>query len=155
MPKIAPTGHGSGARRQAPGPSRSEPAAHTAGWLGRFLVVLENLLEHVDQAPFDVPKSPQHRAHALLGKLLDRCDREDLPVLHWAIAPHGLLTARCLDDDQPQRIVAFQAWTRALDLGLWPEDTSPAGAIRHQAVRENLDGADISLIADIHPENRS
>lgn len=91
----------------------------------------------------------QRKACALLSQLLDRCEREGLPVLRWTIAEHGLMTARCMDDDPARRAAAFETWTRVLGLGLWPEITRPDGTIRRQAVREGLDGADVSLIADI------
>lgn len=97
----------------------------------------------------------QRKAHALLGRLIDRCEREGLPVLRWTIAEHGLLTARCMDDDPARRVAAFETWRRALGLGLWPETTRPDGATRHQAVREGLDGVDVSLIAIIATEGRS
>jgi aryl-alcohol dehydrogenase-like predicted oxidoreductase len=97
----------------------------------------------------------QRKAHALLGNLLGRCESEGLPVLHWSIAEHGLLTARCLHDDPAHRLEAFEAWMRALDLGRWPDEERPDGAIRHQAAREGLDGVDVSLIAVIDPEGRS
>lgn len=86
----------------------------------------------------------QQRAHALLGRLLARCGREGLPAIAWAVAEHGLLTGRCVGED---RMAAFEAWCRALDLGRWADTARPNGVILHQAAREDIDGVDVTLIA--------
>lgn len=131
-----------------------------ASWLGRFSVLLENLLEHVDQAATPaVPPTDrihgQRLAHALLGNLLDQCVRDDLPALRWDIGTTGMLQGWCVDPDRVRRRYAFRAWTDALGLGVWPETTLANGATRLQAVREDVAGVDVVVIADVRQEGRS
>lgn len=117
-------------------------------WCGRFAVVIENLLEYVDRAP----TGPQHRATALLGKLLDLGDREGLPVIEWEIATHGMLYGRCFHRDRSKRPGELRAWVEALDMHPWPDVTNADGSIRYHAVREDLDGVDVIVVADVRQE---
>lgn len=91
----------------------------------------------------------QRRAYELLGRIIDRCEREGLPVIDWAIASHGLLTGYCFDDDPAQRPATFRAWVAALNLGLWPAVDRKDGGTQLHAVREDVDGVDVTLVAPI------
>lgn len=120
-------------------------------WCGRFAVVIENLLAYVDRAP----ASPQHRAQVLLGKVLDLGDREQLPVIEWEIATHGMLYGRCFHGDHAERRGELRAWVNALGLNPWPDLTTADGGMRYHAVREDLDGVDVIVVADVPPETQS
>lgn len=97
----------------------------------------------------------QRRAHALLGKLLDRCEREGLPVIEWDIATHGMIIGRCFDPDHAKRPDELRAWADALGLHDWPERTLRRGK-RLQAIRENVaPGVDVEVLADIRQEGQS
>jgi hypothetical protein len=96
----------------------------------------------------------QRRAYALLGRLLERGEREGLPVIDWAIASHGLLTGYCYDEAYAQRPATFAVWVAALDLGVWPTVRRPDGGRQLQAVREDLDGVDVTLVAPLPEETR-
>jgi hypothetical protein len=100
----------------------------------RFAAVLESVLEYVDHPPTEAPTSPQQRAHALLGRILDQGARERLPVIEWEIAKHGLITGRCFHDDHTQRPAELRSWADALGLYPWPEIAYRRGK-RLQAVR--------------------
>jgi hypothetical protein len=89
----------------------------------------------------------QRRAYALLGRMLERTEREGLPVIDWAIASHGLLTGYCYDEAYAQRPATFAAWVAALDLGQWPTTRRADGGTQLQAVREDVGGVDVTLVA--------
>jgi hypothetical protein len=93
----------------------------------------------------------QRRAHALLGKFIDRCYREDLPVIHWQVGRLGGLTGECLADDMLARRAEFEAWVRALDLDRHPE-RSRDGITRLSAGRRDLERVGVIVTADIYAE---
>lgn len=120
-----------------------------AGWLGRFAVVLENLLECAEGQPAIVHPDPQRRGHELLGRLLKRCTNERLPLLHWEISTFGMLTGRCTAPDATRRRSDFETWMAALGLFRWPDKTRKNGAVVWQAVREDVDGVDVQLLTEV------
>jgi hypothetical protein len=92
----------------------------------------------------------QRRAHALLGKLLDRCGTEGLPVIHWAVGTIATLAGECLDNDAAKRRAQFEAWAEALQLERRPERTRD-GTTRLTAVGD-VDRVGVVITADIYDE---
>jgi hypothetical protein len=93
----------------------------------------------------------QRRAHALLGKFIDRCYREGLPVIHWRIGLLGGLAGECLATDTTVRRADFEAWVRALDLERRPERTHN-GITRLSAGRSDLERVGVVITADIYTD---
>ena len=93
----------------------------------------------------------QRRAHALLGKFIDRSYREGLPVIHWEIGTLANLSGRCLAADTTVRRADFEAWVTALDLERRPE-RSLDGITRLTAVRRDLERVSVVVSADIYTD---
>lgn len=96
----------------------------------------------------------QRRAHALLGKLIDRCHRESLPVIHWHVGTLANLAGQCLAVDTTVRRADFEAWVRALDLERRPERTSD-GITHLSAGRRDVERVSVIITADIYTDEET
>ncbi|MGH3380226.1 MAG: hypothetical protein ACRDP6_36385 [Actinoallomurus sp.] len=92
----------------------------------------------------------QRRTNALLGKFIDRCYLEGLPVIHWSVGMISNLAGKCMDPDMVMRRAEFEAWVRALDLERRPEQ-SRDGSTRLTAVRR-VERVDVVVTAEIYTD---
>lgn len=97
----------------------------------------------------------QIQAARVLGGLLDRAYRENLPVLAWSVGAAGVnLVGRSVADPQPARRDAIAAWAQALGIETRERRGSASAVIT--GTGKHLDTprgwATITLTCDIYEE---
>lgn len=100
----------------------------------------------VDLSPIRGEIEQQRRCLLVIGGLLDRTVRKDLPQLTWRVAyTGGTVTAEA---DQPGRERAvFDIWARELGLEVCPEKTWEFDGTTHLRAEGKVDGVYLFLRA--------
>ncbi|MFE3455538.1 hypothetical protein ACFXJ8_42160 [Nonomuraea sp. NPDC059194] len=95
----------------------------------------------------------QRRAYELLGVLLARAAREDLPVIAWTMSSaqsEPILAGHCDAVDPIQRQDDFEAWRSALGAEAWPNGIKQDYGIRlHASVADQEARVTVTLAAEI------
>ncbi|MEV0589315.1 hypothetical protein [Nonomuraea sp. NPDC050310] len=81
-------------------------------------------------------RQAQRRAYELLGQLIERGERENLPVITWVLASantQAILTGDCEAADPIQRQADFEAWKKSLGAEAWPNGIRSEAGIRLSA----------------------
>ncbi|MET9340296.1 hypothetical protein [Nonomuraea sp. NPDC003804] len=95
----------------------------------------------------------QRRAYEVLGVLLERAAREDLPVIAWTVASaqsEPILAGHCDAVDPIQRQDDFEAWRSALGARAWPNGIKQDYGVRlHASAADQEAGVTITLAAEI------
>ncbi|MGW4475952.1 hypothetical protein ACWENQ_40320 [Nonomuraea sp. NPDC004354] len=95
----------------------------------------------------------QRRAYELLGVLLERAAREDLPVIAWTVASaqsEPILAGHCEAVDPIQRQDDFEAWRSALGAEAWPNGIKQDYGIRlHASAVDQATGVTVTLAAEV------
>ncbi|GAA3472235.1 hypothetical protein [Nonomuraea roseola] len=95
----------------------------------------------------------QRRAYELLGVLLERAAREELPVIAWTVASaqsEPILAGHCEAVDPIQRQDDFEAWRAALGAEAWPNGIKQDYGVRlHASVADQGAGVTVTLAAEI------
>jgi hypothetical protein len=98
----------------------------------------------------------QRRAVRVLAELLERAQRDGLPVVAWSVSPAGAaLVARCFAHPPAQRRADFDAWCSVLGASRWSERTS-GSTVHLYAVAKNYDGlVDVAVLADLDDQHET
>ncbi|HEY5988771.1 MAG TPA: hypothetical protein VIV12_20685 [Streptosporangiaceae bacterium] len=96
----------------------------------------------------------QRRAVRVLTQLLQRAQRDRLPVVQWSVAYAGAgLVARCLRGEAARRRADFDAWCSVL--GATERRARRQGSTTHlSAVARHYDGlVSVALLADLDDDH--
>lgn len=95
----------------------------------------------------------QHRAYTVLGQMLERMHRENLPAITWTIPSSNagaILAGQCEATDPIQRQNDFEAWCEALGAEPWPGGIRSNSGVRLSAsVADLYEGVTVTLAAFI------
>ncbi len=92
----------------------------------------------------------QRRSVRVLADLLERAQREGLPVVGWSVAHAGTgLVAHCFEHDPTRCRADFNAWCAALGAIPWPERTSRSTTHLHAVAKPYQDVAFVAVVADL------
>jgi len=92
----------------------------------------------------------QRRSVRVLAGLLERAQREGLPVVGWSVAHAGTgLVAHCFAHDPTRRRADFNAWCAALGATPWPERTSGSTTYLHAVAKPYQELAYVAVVADL------
>ncbi|SRR6266540_4768942 len=98
----------------------------------------------------------QRRAVRVLAGLLERAQRDGLPVVQWSVSDAGArLVARCLTQDTARRRADFDAWSVALEATERRELRQ--GSTTHlYAIARHYDGlVSVALLADLFDQDQA
>lgn len=81
-------------------------------------------------------RQTQQRAYKVLGQMIERGERENLPVISWALSStntQAILTGNCDAVDPIQRQADFEAWRKSIGAEAWPNGIRSEAGIRLSA----------------------
>lgn len=92
----------------------------------------------------------QRRSVRVLASLLERAQREGLPVVGWSVTHAGTgLLAHCFAHDPARRRADFDAWCAALGATPWPERTSGSTTHLHAVAKRYQGLVYVAVVADL------